>query len=248
MMLRTSAAASGAAPRIETPVWASLAMREMEADVACAVRSDLNVLITGEAGVGKKSMARRIHLESRRASSPLVVVRSPRGPEVSEAFDAALLEAFPDGAVLLENPEWLSPVMQSRLQRFVDRSPIPEAGGPPVEHGSQVRFVTATSGDLFTLVKTRQFSEWLFYRLNAVHLTIPPLRDRTEDIPALLQQFLSSFAASPVPRLSKATRRHLVAHAWPGNLWELRAVAELLASLDRPHVLEPEDLPPSLRR
>jgi len=247
MMLRTPAAASGAAPRLETPVWASLAMREMEADVACAVSSDLNVLITGEAGVGKKSMARRIHLRSRRASSPLVVVRSPRGPEASEAFDAALLEAFPDGAVLLENPEWLSPVMQSRLHRFVDRSPIAEAGGPPVEHGSQVRFVTATSGDLFTLVKTRQFSEWLFYRLNAVHLTMPPLRDRAEDIPALLQQFLSSLA-SPVPRLSTATRRHLVAHAWPGNLWELRAVAELLASLDPCHVLEPEDLPPSLRR
>ena len=248
MMLRTSAAASGAAQWLETPVWPSLAMREMEADVACAVRCDLNVLITGETGVGKKSMARRIHLQSRRASSPLVVVRSPRGPETSDAFDAALLEAFPDGSVLLQNPEWLSPAMQSRLQRFVERSPIPEAGGPPVEHGSQVRFVTATSSDLFKLVKTRQFSEWLFYRLNAVHLTIPPLRDRTEDIPELLQQFLSAIASSPAPRLSTATRRHLVAHPWPGNLWELRAVAELLASLDRPDVLEPDDLPPSLRR
>ena len=135
--LRTSAAASGAAQWPEAPVWASLAMREMEADVACAVRCDLNVLITGETGVGKKSMARRIHLQSRRASGPLVVARSPRGPETSDAFDAALLEAFPDGSVLLENPEWLSPAMQSRLQQFVERSPIPRLADLPVDAGAR---------------------------------------------------------------------------------------------------------------
>src|SRR5687768_7806626 len=114
MDLRTSAAPF-AAHRPDAPVWASVAMREMEADIACAMRCDLNVLITGESGVGKKSVARRIHLQSRRASRPLAAARAPRGTEPADAFDAALLEAFPDGVVLLENPEWLLPEMQSRL-------------------------------------------------------------------------------------------------------------------------------------
>jgi DNA-binding NtrC family response regulator len=240
--------ASFAAHRPDAPVWASVAMREMEADIACAVHCDLNVLITGESGVGKKSVARRIHLQSRRASGPLVAARAPRKMDSSDAFDGALLEAFPDGAVLLENPEWLSPVMQSRLQRFVERSPMPEVEGRPAPPGTHVRFITATSSDLFKFVRARQFSEWLFYRLNTIHLVIPPLRERAEDIPALLQQFLTAYAPAPVPRLSTATEQQLIAHRWPGNLWELRAVAELLASLDRAQVLEPDDLPPGIRR
>jgi len=248
MYFKTSAAASGAVPRLDPPVWASLAMREMEADIACAVRCDLNVLITGETGVGKKSVAHRIHQQSRRASGPLVVARSPGAVEGSDDFNAALLEAFPDGAALLENPERLSAALQSRLQQFVERAPIPGCGGRAFPRVSQVRFITATSSDLFKLVKGRQFSESLFYRLNAIHLIIPPLRERAEDIPVLLQQFLAACAPAPVPRLSTAARQQLAAHRWPGNLWELRAVAELLASLDRPHVLEPDDLPPAIRR
>jgi DNA-binding NtrC family response regulator len=248
MYLKTSAVASFAALRPDAPVWASVAMREMEADIACAVGCDLNVLITGEKGVGKKSVAHRIHRQSVRASRPLVVARSPGLLELSDAFDAALLEAFPDGAALLENPERLSGEMQSRLQRFVERSPVAGYGEPGLAHGIQVRFITATSSDLFKLVRSRQFSESLFYRLNAIHLVIPPLRERAEDIPALLHQFLSACAPAPVPRLSKAIRRQLAAHPWPGNLWELRAVAESLALLDRPHVFEPDDLPPRFRR
>ncbi len=223
-------------------------MREMEADIVCAVHCDLNVLISGETGVGKKSVAHRIHRQSRRASGPLVTARSPGALELSDAFDAALLEAFPDGAALLENPERLSTALQSRLQQFVERSAVPGCAGRAFPRGCQVRFITATTSDLFRLVKTRQFSESLFYRLNAIHLVIPPLRERAEDIPVLLQQFLAACAPAPVPRLSSATRQQLVAHPWPGNLWELRAVAELLASLDRPHVLEPDDLPPGIRR
>ena len=229
------------------PIWASVAMREMEADIAAAVRCNLNVLITGEKGVGKKSVVYRIHQQSGRGSVPLVIARSPGGLEPPDSFEAALLEAFPDGAVLLENPERLSPEMQSRLHQFVERPPIPSSAGQVLARASQVRFITATSSDLFGLVRGRQFGESLFYRLNAIHLVIPPLRDRAEDIPALLQQFLSACAAAPVPLLSTATRQQLAAHPWPGNLLELRAVAETLASLDRPRV-EPDDLPPGIRR
>ena len=246
MYLKTTASAPFA-HRLDPPVWASVAMREMEADIAAAVRCNLNVLITGEKGVGKKSVAYRIHQQSGRASVPLVVARSPGGLEPPDSFDAALLEAFPDGAVLLEHPERLSPEMQSRLHQFVERPPVPASAGQVVARGCQVRFITATSSDLFGLVRGRQFGESLFYRLNAIHLVIPPLRDRAEDIPALLQQFLSACAAAPIPLLSTATRQQLAAHPWPGNLLELRAVAETLASLDRPRV-EPDDLPPGIRR
>jgi DNA-binding NtrC family response regulator len=246
MYLKASASASFV-PRLDPPRWASAAMREMEADITAAVRCNLNVLITGEKGVGKKSVAFRIHQQSRRASVPLVIARSPGGIDPPDSFEAALLDAFPDGAVLLENPERLSPQMQSRLHQFVERPPIPSSAGQVLARGSQVRFITATSSDLFALVRGRQFGEALFYRLNAIHLVIPPLRDRAEDIPALLQQFLSVCAAARVPLLSTATRQQLAAHPWPGNLLELRAVAELLASLGRPRV-EPDDLPPGIRR
>ena len=245
MHLKTSASASFAR-RLDPPVWAGAAMRELEADIAAAVRCNLNVLITGEKGVGKKSVAQRIHQQSRGTSVPLVVARSPGGLEPPDSFDAALFEAFPDGAVLFENPERLSPEMQSRLLQFVER-PIASPAGQVVVRRGPVRFITATTSDLFGLVRGRQFAEALFYRLNAIHLVIPPLRERAEDIPALLQEFLSACAAAPVRFLSTATREQLAAHLWPGNLLELRAVAESLALLDRPRI-EPDDLPTGIRR
>jgi len=247
MYLKPPAGASFA-HRFDAPIWASLAMREMEADIACAVRCELNVLITGEKGVGKTSVAERIHRQSRRASVPLVIARAPGGVEAPDRFERALLEAFPDGAVLLENPELLSPEMQSRLERFVERVEIRGSSRQAHAQIGQVRVITATSSDLFGLVRGRRFGESLFYRLNSIHLVIPPLRDRAEDIPALLQQFLSaSAAAAPVPFLSAGARQELEAYRWPGNLLELRAVAETLASLDRPRV-ETDDLPPGIRR
>jgi DNA-binding NtrC family response regulator len=231
----------------DVPCWASAAMREMEADIACAVRCDVNVLITGEKGVGKTSVARRIHRQSRRGSTPLVIASSPATREAPGSFEGALLEAFPEGAVLVESPERLSPAMQFLLQRFVDGSPIPGPDGRLLAHGGRVRFITATGVDLFELVRNGQFSESLFYRLNAIHLVIPPLRDRAEDIPVLLRQFLSAYEPAIVPRLSAAARQQLAAHVWPGNLCELREVVDSLASLGRPRVLEPDDLPSRIR-
>jgi len=221
-------------------------MREMEADVACAARCDVNVLITGERGVGKTSVARRIHRQGGRASWPLVVALSPAGREAPDSFEGALLEAFPDGAVLVEHPERLSPSMQTLLHRFVEGSPVPGAGGASVP-GGRVRFITVTGADLFGLVRRGRFSQSLFYRLNTMHLIIPPLRERAEDIPVLLDQLLSAYEPAAVPRLSPAARQQLVAHAWPGNLRELREVVDSLASLGGPHVLGPDDLPAGIR-
>jgi DNA-binding NtrC family response regulator len=247
MFRKTSPVAGFTTHRLDVPCWASAAMREMEADIACAVRCDVNVLITGEQGVGKTSVARRIHRQSRRGRAPLIVASSPAAREASGSFEGALLEAFPEGAVLVENPERLSRRMRLLLQRFVEGSPIPGPDGRSVARGGRVRFITTTGVDLFELVRDGRFSESLFYRLNAVHLVIPPLRERAEDIPVLLRQFLSAYEPAIVPRLSAAARQQLAAHLWPGNLCELREVVDSLASLGRPRVLEPDDLPSRIR-
>ena len=236
-----------AAPRLRPLGWTTVAMRELEAGILCAVRSNCNVLITGENVVGRTSVAHRIHGEGRRAAVSMVVAGSPGALDSLDTLDRALLEASPEGAVLLEKPERLSPEIQSRLHQFVERPQVPASAGQVVARGSQVRFITATSSDLFALVRGHQSGESLFYRLNAIHLVIPPLRDRAEDIPALLQQFLSACAAAPIPLLSTATRQQLVAHPWPGNLRSCEPSPRALASLDRPRV-EPDDLPPGIRR
>ncbi len=134
--------------------------------------------------------------------------------------------------------------VQSWLQRFTERRTTRECATRQFMDGDDVRFITLTSSNLFELVRRHQFCEPLFYHLNAVHLIIPPLRDRPEDIPVLLRHFLSVHARAPVPRLSAAAWQRLGTYAWPGNVRELRVVAETLASRELPRLFEPDDLPP----
>lgn len=237
-----------AADRLRTDAWANAAARELEAGIACAVQYDLNVLITGENEADTTSLAHRIHRESRRAAAQLVVAGSPGALDLSGTLDGALLEAGPDGAVLLENPERMSPLLQSRLLRFIESAPSPERDRRPPVHGSRVRFITVTSVDVFELVRLHQFHPSLFYRLNAIHLLMSPPRNRTEGVSVLSTQFLSEYACAPVPRLSRPPRQRLVAYPWPGNLAELRDVAESLGLLERPLAPGPSGLPPRIRR
>lgn len=236
-----------AAPRHRTADWTTVAMSELEDGIACAVQYDLNVLITGENVVGRTSVAHRIHRESSRAAAPLVVAGSPGALDSSATLDGVLLEASLDGAVLLENPERMSPLLQSRLLRFIESAPSSRCDGRPPVPGSHVRFITATGIDLFELVRLHRFHESLFYRLNAIHLFTAPLRDRTERVSGLSNP-RSEDAYAPVSRFSGATRQRLVAYAWPGNLGELRGVAESLGLLDYPLTLDPNGLPPRIRR
>jgi DNA-binding NtrC family response regulator len=141
----------------------------------------------------------------------------------------------------------MSSPMQARLLRFIEHR---TAGGRRLgqpSYGTDVRFVAVTSGDLYKMVRFQQFGETLFYRLNRMHLVVPPLRERPEDIPLLLRHFLSMHASgATVPHLSIAALQRLMSYPWPGNVRELRAVGETLASRNLTRAVEPEDLPPDI--
>jgi two-component system response regulator AtoC len=108
--------------------------------------------------------------------------------------------------------------------------------------------VSATSTEFFDRVQSSQFRDDLFYRLNIIHLAIPALRERPEDILILMRHYLSFYNQARVPRLSIAAWRRLLAYPWPGNVAELKAVAEKLAEQDLWRLVEPEDLPLEIDR
>lgn len=217
-------------------------MRGVEADIACALKCDVNVLVTGEPGVGKCSIAQRIHRESGRAATPLAAPRMPDALAQPARLEEAFQRARPDGTVLLERVERMSASVQSCLQKRIEDGAILQRGG------RTVRVLTTGHSDFFDLVVLGLFNERLFYLLNTIHLSIPPLREHPEDIPVLLQHFLGLYGHALVPSISAATRQRLVAYTWPGNVSEVRAVARKLArDVSRP-CLEPEDLPLDIKR
>jgi DNA-binding NtrC family response regulator len=232
---------NGVSHRYQQIPWTSPAMRSVEADIECALKCDVSVLITGEPGVGKRSIAHRIHRESGRAAAPLAAPRMPEALTQPARLEEAFQRARPDGTVLLERVERISASVQSYLQKRIEDSAI-------FQRGRSVRVLTTGHSDFFDLVVLGLFNERLFYLLNPIHLSIPPLREHPEDIPVLLQHFLGLYGHAPVPSISAATRQQLVAYTWPGNVSEVRAVARKLArDVSRPW-LQPEDLPLNIKR
>ena len=218
-------------------------MLALEQDIDCALRCDLNVMVSGERGVGKTSIARRIHFESHGGRVPLVISQTS---DAAGELDPAMLNATPGATVLVEDPERLSPPMQCRLLRFMEhRATRGGTSGRAFGQNRGLRFITATRSDLLELVQSQRFDESLFYRLNAIHLAVPPLRARREDIPLLLCHFMSQFART-APRLSPAAWDFIVKYPWPGNICELKGVAVTLASIER-RMLQPSDLPPEIQ-
>ena len=218
--------------------WASAAMRDVEADVASALECSLNVMITGERGVGKTSMAHRIHRRGRRAAGRCVIARSPGVLDSVERLARALAEA---STIQVEDAERMSAAVQAYLLEFIER----QAMGRAAMTG--VRFITISDANLFELARCAEFSEPLFYRLNPIHLIIPPLRDRPEDIPVLLRYFMSLPAHASLPFLSRAAWHRIVTYEWPGNVGELQGVAEALMSRGEGRLLDLDDLPSDLR-
>jgi len=212
-------------------------MRVFDREVMCARRCELNVLISGEKGVGKKNVAMRIYREGRRSGRSLIVASGSTFTDSGERLGMMLAQAPLEATFLLDQPERLSSAAQAQLLRFIDQ------GG---NREDAVRFLTVASDDLFQRVEALTFCDSLFYRLNPIHLIIPPLRERREDVPLLLEHFFSVYAREAVPRLSLEAGQHLMAHEWPGNIEELEATAKQLATRHPGRVVEPRDLPAHL--
>lgn len=250
-------------PRAEVRLIArSEAMRTIEADVLCAARSDAKVLITGETGVGKEVVARLIHQKSHRSRGPLVTVNCAGLPDslleselfghVRGSFTGAyrdkpgLLEMAPNGTVFLDEVGEMSMRMQVVLLRFLETGEIQRVGADRVHTRVNVRLVTATNRDLSLQIAAGVFREDLYFRLNVIRLNIPPLRERVEDIPLLIQHYLEVYTAQHagvLPEISPAAMDALVAYRWPGNVRELRNVVERLALRTDGRVIRPADLP-----
>ena len=226
-------------------VGAGPAMRTLQTTIDFVARSSAPVLVTGETGVGKELVARAIHQRSARRDQPFVAVNTAAIPqELLEgelfgysrgAFTGAaqsrkgLLTEADGGTLLLDEIGEMSLGLQAKLLRvlqFGDVRPL----GSDRSHRVDVRVIAATHRDLPSLVKDGKFREDLFYRLNVLPVWVPPLRDRTEDIPALAAHFLAEACqrapASPVRSIGRDALRVLVGSSWPGNVRELASAVE----------------------
>ena len=229
--------------------WASAIMLKLENDMACAIRFDATVMISGERGAGKKFVARLIHQRSRRGPAPFVVANCQDvaeslsqfepGSGWAQPFRHGLLKTVNNGTLLIDEIQQIPAPMQQQLLQFIESE---------TTNGGDLRLMTATSTDVFERVQSNQFRTDLFYRLNVLHLNIPALRDRPEDIPILFHRYLAPSAGADVPRLSAAAMQRLVAYSWPGNVQELKAVAETLAAQNLPRLVEADDLPSHIGR
>ncbi len=232
-----------------TMVFASEPMRRLAALVARVAPRDATVLVTGESGTGKERVAEAIVAASRRADRPFVRFNcAALTPELAEAelfghakgaFTGAirarrgLFGEADGGTILLDEVGELAPGAQAKLLRVVQDGEI-RAVGEERSRRVDVRVVAATHRDLAEEVRRGRFREDLFYRLDVVHLVVPPLRERPEDVPVLARHFLARFAerfgVSPLV-VPDALFDRLAGHRWPGNVRELENAVERLVAL-----------------
>jgi two-component system response regulator AtoC len=229
--------------------------------IAKVADSKSTVLIYGESGTGKELVARSIHYNSPRSQRPFIPVDCASLVEalletelfghVRGAFTGALyakrglLEEADGGTVFLDELSNLSLSMQTKLLRFLQEHEIKRVGGTESIR-VDVRIIGATNLDLEPLVKQGRFREDLFYRLNVVAVTLPPLRDRREDIPLLAHHFLYRYAEEnqkSISHISPEAVTYLSQYAWPGNVRELENTIERAVILTAHPIILPEDLP-----
>lgn len=231
-------------------------------EIRLAGPTDAKVLITGESGVGKEVIAHLIHKASRRAFGRLVTINCAGVPESlleSELFghmrgsftDAhrdkrGLLEQADGGTIFMDEIGEMSLRMQALLLRFLETGEIQPVGAHgPVKH-VDTRLVAATNRDLLAQIAQGAFREDLYYRINVMHIPVPPLRDRPEDIMALFEAFFARFAGQyqrPMPTFAPETAAFVQTYRWPGNVRQLKNVAERLVLRDAARPLILADLP-----
>ncbi|MBI4381774.1 MAG: sigma-54-dependent Fis family transcriptional regulator [candidate division NC10 bacterium] len=232
---------------------------EVSALIQKVAASNATVLILGESGTGKELFARALHYQSPRRAYPLVAMNCAAIPDTlieSElfgyergAFTGAVgskpgrFELANGGTLFLDEVSELSPAVQAKLLRVLEQQTFERVGGTRTIE-VDVRIVAASNADLAKAVRERQFREDLFFRLNVFPVPIPPLRERPDDIPALVEHFIEKFAVGlrrHVREISKGALQLLMHYRWPGNVRELENFVERAVILTTGEVLQPAD-------
>jgi DNA-binding NtrC family response regulator len=245
-------------------VGASRPVRELFESVKRAGRSASTVLITGESGTGKELVARAVHEASGRvgafvpvncAAIPAELIESELFGHTGQAFTGAraarsgLFESADGGAIFLDEVGELPLQVQPKLLRVLQEGAVRRVGADR-EKAVSVRVIAATNRDLEAEVRAGRFREDLFWRLNVIHLHVPPLRERAGDIPLLVEHFVSKAAGasgSEPLRVSREALAVLTAYTWPGNVRELENAVERAAAFANGDEITVADLPERVR-
>ena len=238
------------------------AMQDLRNRIERVALTDFTILIEGESGVGKELVARQVHELSRRHRGPFVAVNC--AAVVESLLEAELFgieertatgvrgrrgkfENADGGTIFLDEVSDLSASAQAKLLRAIQEVAVERVGGHGVRRVN-TRIVAATNRPLTRLVEQRLFRSDLYYRLAGVEITVPPLRDRVDDILELASHFLERHRYTRALTLSAAAQEALRAYQWPGNVRELQRVIERAVALaERDSVIELDDLPPQIR-
>ena len=247
-------------------LWVSEQMTELLSIARRIAPADISVLLTGETGTGKEVLARAIHRASGRAAKPFVPFNCTAVPRemlesqlfgyrkgaftgADNAFDG-IIRAAAGGTLFLDEIAEIGPELQPKLLRFLETHEVHGLGeAQPVK--VDVRVIAATNGDLETLVADGRFREDLFYRLNVVRLRLPPLRERREEIPPLIDHYLRRFADEQKKgriALDDETIEFLVLYAWPGNVRQLvNEISRIVAFAEPDSTVTPALLSPEIQ-
>ncbi len=246
-------------------VGTSSPMQQVFKIIGQVAASDVTVMITGESGTGKELIARSIHRHSHRGGRPFVAVNCSAIPEnliESElfghergAFTGATaqrlgkFEVCDGGTIFLDEIGDMTPATQTKILRVLQEGEIQRVGSSETLKVN-VRVIAATNKDLETLVKDKEFREDLYYRLNVVRLRLPPLRERVEDVPQIVDYFIQSMAKAKKTKARKVSPEALAIlcrHNWPGNVRELENMIYRSAVIAQSDTILPKDLPDEVR-
>jgi DNA-binding NtrC family response regulator len=227
------------------------AMRQVRSLIEQVAPTDISVLILGESGTGKEVVARHLHERSLKRAKPMLTVNCgaiPEGIFESEVFGhergaftgadkerRGYFELADGGTLLLDEVGEIPLASQVKLLRVLENGEFMRVGSSKMRK-TDVRVLAATNRDLSQAVSTGHFRQDLFYRIKAVTISVPPLRERPEDIPVLVNHFLKEFCKRnhiPVPNFPAETMRVLQEQYWSGNVRELRNLIETVATLER---------------
>ncbi len=260
--LRSQAVEETAGTGSEQLIGASGQMQEIFKLIGRAAPSEATVLIQGESGTGKELIANAIQRHSRRSDKPFIKVNCAALPETlleSELFghekgaftDAIALrkgrfELADGGTIFLDEISDMSPALQTKLLRVLQQKTFERVGGKETI-AVDVRVIAATNKDLEREMKAERFRDDLFYRLNVIHIKVPPLREHPEDVPILVEYFLRKYGRSNAAPIAAEALQKLRYYSWPGNVRELENVIQRALVMSQGNVITLDHLPLSLR-